>query len=123
MAVEREFHRRGRPVGPAWTDQDERMGRMSKDRWSRWARGACEGYSLELGNLLSFSITRYQQGLDGPESWGLSLNGNALGSFDAFEAAVERGEKEARFLLEPAWADWQDTLAKPPAKRGSGRRR
>ena len=115
MAAERAFNRRP-PADPV-NGEDEAMGRPRKDRWTRWGRGSCEGYGLELGSLLRFGVTRYRAGLDGPESWGVSLNGKSLGSFETFEAATAHAEREARLLLEPAWEDWQIALAKPPARR------
>ena len=101
------------------------MGRPRKDRWSRWGRGSCEGYGLELGELLRFGVTRHQTDGGQGELWGVNLNGKSLGSFENFEAATAFAEKHARSLLEPAWQDWQIALAKPPARRRirAGRRR
>ncbi|MBL8552220.1 MAG: hypothetical protein JNJ73_19685 [Hyphomonadaceae bacterium] len=101
------------------------MTRPRKDRWSRWGRGSCEGYGLELGALLRFGVTRHQMGSEQNELWGVDLNGKSLGRFESFEAATAFAEDHARALLEPAWAEWQIALAKPPARRRirAGRRR
>lgn len=117
MAAERAFNRR--EASGEKNEEDADMGRSRKDRWGRWGRGSCEGYSLELGLLLRFGVTRCQTGFDTRESWSVSLNGKSLGSFDTFESATAFAENEARSLIEPAWADWQTVLAKPLARVGS----
>ncbi|OZB19390.1 MAG: hypothetical protein B7X53_00030 [Hyphomonas sp. 34-62-18] len=109
MTVEREFNRRDR-----LQEAD-----LSYGRWTRWGRGSCEGYGLEIGMLLRFSVAA------SPDRtvWRASLNGTDLGSHDSFEAAIARCEREARFAMRDALEHWEIFLAQPPARRRSGRNR
>ena len=86
-------------------------------RWSRWGRGSCEGYGLEFGTLLRFSVVR-NMGL--PESWRADLNAKLLGVFGTFDDAIAHVEREARTEIEQVVADWEAFKEEKPAKRLSG---
>jgi hypothetical protein len=96
MAVEREINRGER----AWDG-----GTMGAGRWSRWGRGSCEGYNLELGFLFRFDMSPGPRS-DGihPDYWRASAKSGPLGEFPTFEAAAEACEAEARRLIEKASA-------------------
>lgn len=110
----------------AWQAVEREINRPPRvKKWSRWGRGSCEGYNLEFGWMLRFSIVRHVQGLNGPEVWALSLNAKSLGCFPTFEEAVERANQEARYQILPLLDDWNAYQNAPPPKRRirAGRRR
>lgn len=86
---------------------------------SRWGRGHVEGYGLEIGHLLRFSI--FAKG-DKTE-WRASLKAYEFGIFPDLETAVTAVEREVRdemaFALE-CWMKFKDSL---PAQRRYGRKR
>ena len=90
-------------------------------RWTRFGRNGCEGYSLEIGSLLRFSVVK--QPVD-PEIWKVSLNGYDVGVFDTFERAIDAADKEAKSAMKLAGEHCQTYLAQPPPERRyRGRRR
>ena len=90
-------------------------------RWTRFGRNGCEGYSLEIGGLLRFSVVKQPVV---PEIWKVSLNGHDVGVFDTFERAIDAADKEAKSAMNLASEHWQTYLAQPPSRRRyRGRRR
>ena len=78
---------------------------MGYGKWSRWGRGSCEGYSLQIGDALRGQISRR---LDG--RWHASLNTTDLGEHR--EKAEARAAVERRIELEMQkisedWAIWR----------------
>lgn len=87
--------------------------------WSRWGRGSCEGYGLEIGALIRMSVTASPD----KKSWRSAVNGTDLGSHDTFEAAIARCEDDARHSMKTALEHWQSFLVQPQVTRRSGRNR
>ena len=124
MAVEREFNRRK----AAKADREKQAALRVKIRplWSRWGRGNCEGYSMELDNgQLRFGIRNLMERTSPGSQWELSLNADTLGYFATFEEATARGQEVALMKLDPTSEDWAKVKTAPPAKRRirAGRRR
>jgi hypothetical protein len=75
---------------------------MGYGTWTRWGRGSCEGYSLQIGDALRGQISR---GID--DRWAASLTNMDLGKHatkEAAQAAVEnRIAQEMTKILE----DWR----------------
>ena len=44
-----------------------------RGQWSRWGRGMCEGWSLELGNAFRGAVVR-QDHFEQPATWLASVN-------------------------------------------------
>lgn len=92
---------------------------MAWGRWSRWGRGSCEGYGLEIGHLLRFSVV----GNADRTAWSVSLNAVPLGAYAEFDAAIAAAEAEARTQIGLALEHWATFQAQPKAKRRAGRNR
>jgi hypothetical protein len=86
----------------------------NRGEWSRWGRGMCEGYSLEIGFAIRGSVVRrHAVGL--PSTWLASLNMTALGEFldrgEAMRRVETRIEADMDLLLSD-WADYRAVKAK-----------
>jgi len=81
---------------------------MGKGKWTRWGRGYCEGYGLEIGNALRASVSRDSDG-----AWRTSINAVSHGSYDNVDEAKKRIEEAIRddvnLILED-WALWNDPI-------------
>jgi cyclopropane fatty-acyl-phospholipid synthase-like methyltransferase len=82
---------------------------MGKGKWTRWGRGSCEGWSLEIGWGLRGQVARRSDG-----RWGASLNATELDAWQTREAAQQVVEQriahEMRAILED-WATWQAQIS------------
>ena len=80
-----------------------------KGKWTRWGRGGCEGYSLEMGWALRGQVVR-----NGKGTWSASLNATELDLWEtkreAMKVVEERITREVQAILED-WAIWQRALA------------
>ena len=88
---------------------------MGKGKWTRWGRGSCEGYGLEIGNALRASISRDSQG-----AWRTSINAVSHGDFATMEQAKKRIEETIRDdvnLIFEDWELWNNPPGKTMAKR------
>jgi hypothetical protein len=96
-----------------WSRRPERVdGReMAWGRWLRWRRGSCEGFGLEIGHLLRFSIVADA----GRTIWRLSLNAREIGAYPDFESAIAAAEAEARAKMTLALQFWTRSQAEPNA--------
>lgn len=93
---------------------------MGNGKWSRWGRGSCEGWSLNVGYALRGQAARR------PDlSWHASLNATDLGDWKTREEAMQAVETEitrqVSLILED-WAIWQRALASPDSRSGKKRR-
>lgn len=87
---------------------------MKRGHWTRWGRGMCEGYSLEIGAAFRGSVVRRDtSGL--PLRWIASVNATALGEYlergDAMRRVEERIEEGMQMVLHD-WELYQATKAK-----------
>jgi hypothetical protein len=76
-----------------------------RGQWSRWGRGMCEGWSLEIGNAFRGAVVR-QDKFDGPSMWLASLNAAYLGEYLEREAAMGRVQAEIEHNMEMVLHDW-----------------
>jgi hypothetical protein len=60
---------------------------MGRGQWTRWGRGMCEGWSLEIGTAFHGSVVRRDSGGE-PARWIASINSSALGEFRKREIAI-----------------------------------
>jgi hypothetical protein len=88
---------------------------MGKGKWTRWGRGCCEGYGLEIGNALRASISHDSEGL-----WQASINTVGHGAYSNVDDAKKRIEETIRdgmnLILED-WELWNNTADRTRAKR------
>jgi hypothetical protein len=79
---------------------------MGRGQWTRWGRGMCEGWSLEIGMAFHGSVVRRDRSGE-PARWIASINSSALGEFLERENAMRRVEEliEASMML--VLHDWE----------------
>ena len=65
---------------------------MGRGQWTRWGRGVCEGWSLEIGVAFHGSVVRRDRG-GAPPIWIASINSSALGEILEREIAMRRVEE------------------------------
>jgi hypothetical protein len=75
---------------------------MGKGKWTRWGRGNCEGYGLEIGNALRASVFRNSDGF-----WETSINAVDHGNFENIEDAKTRIEEAIRDDVSLILEDWE----------------
>ena len=78
---------------------------MGRGKWTRWGRGSCEGWSLDIGGLIA-SATRNPVAEDLLSLWVARVNVEPLGVFATREEAQARAEGELRLRIEAINADW-----------------
>src|SRR3978361_2307968 len=70
---------------------------MARNEWSRWGRGDCVGYSLEIGETYArfhASVVRSVRNQEGGYSWSSSINGKDNQQHESCEEAMGRVEFE-----------------------------
>ena len=78
---------------------------MGRGQWTRWGRGMCEGWSLEIGKAFRGSVVRRETSGQ-PTTWIASINSTALGEFLEREIARRVQELiESSMLL--VLHDWE----------------
>jgi len=80
---------------------------MSKrGEWSRWGRGMCEGWSLEIGNAFRGAVVR-QDRIEQPPTWLASVNTAYLGEYLDRASAMNRVQAEIESNMEMVLHDWR----------------
>ena len=79
---------------------------MGRGQWTRWGRGMCEGWSLEIGMAFRGSVVRRETNGQ-PTTWMASVNSTGLFEFLQREIATRRVEEliESSMLL--VLHDWE----------------
>jgi hypothetical protein len=86
---------------------------MGRGQWTRWGRGMCEGWSLEIGMAFRSSVVRR----DGkPTTWIAAINSTGLGEFLEREIAMRRVEELVESSMGLVLHDW-DLYQAAKAKR------
>ena len=78
---------------------------MGRDQWTRWGRGMCEGWSLEIGVAFHGSVVRRRSG--DPQTWIASINSTALGEILEREIAMRRVEELVESSMLLVLHDWE----------------
>jgi hypothetical protein len=79
---------------------------MSKrGQWSRWGRGMCEGWSLEIGTAYRGAVVR-QDRIDQPQTWLASANAAYLGEYLDRDSAMARVEANIESNMQTVLHDW-----------------
>jgi hypothetical protein len=90
---------------------------MGKAAWTRWGRGSCEGWSLDIGHLIaSVSINRTR-----PSDcrWQASLNTTPLGDFATRDEAKARAQWILTQCVKEILDDWEEFQQANAGKAGS----
>ena len=79
---------------------------MGRGQWTRWGRGMCEGWSLEIGMAFRGSVVcRETRGE--PTRWIASINSTALGESLEREIAMRRVEELVESSMGLVLHDWE----------------
>ena len=73
---------------------------MGRGQWTRWGRGMCEGWSLEIGMAFHGSVVC-------PPTWIAAINSTALGEFLERETAMHRVEELVEASMVLVLHDWE----------------
>ena len=79
---------------------------MGRGQWTRWGRGMCEGWSLEIGVAFYGSVVRRDRSGD-PPTWIASINSTGLGAFLEREIALRRVEELVESSMVLVLHDWE----------------
>jgi hypothetical protein len=78
----------------------------ARDQWSRWGRGLCEGWSLEIGNAFRGAVVR-QDRIEQPATWLASVNAAYLGQYLDRALAMTRVEADIEHQMQLVLCDWE----------------
>jgi len=79
---------------------------MSKrGEWSRWGRGACEGWSLEIGIAFRGTVVR-QDRIREPPTWLATINTTYVGEYPDRALAMSHVEDSIRHHMALVLHDW-----------------
>jgi hypothetical protein len=87
-----------------------------RGQWSRWGRGMCEDWSLEIGNAVRGAVVRRDR-IDQPATWLASVNAAYLGEYLDRDAAMARVQAEIELRMELTLHDWEVYLAGKAQRR------
>ena len=80
---------------------------LTRAKWSRWGWGACEGYGLEIGDILRCSVVKKpSNGLNEPASYLATINTHEIGRHPDREAAMRAVERELESCMAKVQHDW-----------------
>jgi hypothetical protein len=79
---------------------------MGRGQWTRWGRGMCEGWSLEIGMAFCGTVVRRDTSGE-PTVWIASINSTALGEFLEQEIAMRRVEELVETGMMLVLHDWE----------------
>jgi hypothetical protein len=64
-----------------------------RGQWTRWGRGMCEGWGLNIGNVFRVTVVRQYKGFDEPPTWRAGINASELGEYPDRDEAMKRVEE------------------------------
>jgi hypothetical protein len=76
-----------------------------RGEWTRWGRGMCEGWSLEIGTAYRGAVVR-QDKIEQPPTWLASVNAASLGEYLDRETAMARVESDIEHSMQMVLYDW-----------------
>ena len=79
---------------------------MGRGQWTRWGRGICEGWSLEIGMAFCGSVVR-RDTRGAPTTWSALINSTGLGEFPEREIAMRRVEELVEASMVLVLHDWE----------------
>ena len=78
---------------------------MGRGQWTRWGRGMCEGWSLEIGMAFRGAVVRRDIG-GKPTTCIESINSTGLGEYMEREIAMRRVEELVESSMGLVLHDW-----------------
>lgn len=94
-----------------------RSAQKKRGQWTRWGRGMCEGWSLEIGLAFRGSVVRSDTpGL--PTRWLASINTACLGQYLECEIAMRHVEERIVSNMELVLHDWELYTAAKATRAG-----
>jgi hypothetical protein len=78
---------------------------MGRGQWTRWGRGMCEGWSLEIGIAFRGAVVRRDINRE-QTVWIASINSTGLGEFLEREIAMRRVEELIESSMGLVLHDW-----------------
>lgn len=87
---------------------------MSRNEWTRWGRGDCEGYGLSIGSgdvRFDAGVVRGVSDADGNYRWRSDINGRSSQTHATREAAMARIEWELRMTAEQFVTEYESYKA------------
>jgi hypothetical protein len=91
---------------------------MARGKWTRWGRGSCEGYSLDLGSLIGFSVVRGDGVGAAPDYFELTSHTRSIDTFPSAKEGMAYAERELESGMRAVLEDW-DVYQSQKAKRKS----
>ena len=91
---------------------------MGRGRWTRWGRGWCEGWSLQIGDNFAGTVTCRRDLRSGALRWEARLGSTDLGEWPGAAEAKARVEDSLRASMARTLEDWQLYLAAHEGKTG-----
>jgi hypothetical protein len=79
---------------------------MGRGQWTRWGRGMCEGWPLEIGMAYHGSVVRRDRSGESAR-WIASINSTALGEFLERDFAMHRVEERVESSMALVLHDWE----------------
>jgi hypothetical protein len=86
-----------------------------RGEWTRWERGMCEGWSLEIGNAFRGSVVR-KDTPGPPTTWIAAINTTALGEYLGREIAMLQVEGRIESDMDLVLHDWELYRAANPRR-------
>lgn len=80
---------------------------MAGGKWSRWGRGGCEGYSLDLGSFINFSVVRRSTGGPAPDYFEVTSHTRKMDSFPTAKEGMAYVEGELESGMRAVLEDWE----------------
>jgi hypothetical protein len=104
-AMEKGLDLRGNKIG-TFSAMSTQNTLKRRGEWTRWGRGMCEGWSLEIGAAFRGSVVRSAT-TGQPTTWIASINTSALGEYLDRAEAMRRVEEQVENSMGLTLHDWQ----------------
>lgn len=80
---------------------------MAGGKWSRWGRGGCEGYTLDLGDFINFSLVRKDDHFGHFSHYEGTSHRRKIDEFPTVEAGKAYIEQELESGMRRVLYDWE----------------
>lgn len=92
---------------------------MARGKWTRWGRGSCEGYTLDFGNLINFSVVRRSGIGPAPDCFEATSHTRKIDIFPTAKEGMEAIEKNLEWDMKAVLEDWELYQAHKAKRRKS----
>ena len=79
---------------------------MAGGKWSRWGRGSCEGWSLNFGSLIHFSVVRKLDETGRTSHYEATSHARKIDEFPTAGAARNAVEADLELDMKRVLHDW-----------------